>query len=238
MTHNDSQGDKKKQPIRLVGRFLLVLVGIDLILVVVNLLGAPSFLSLDEERNFSTWYSSAKLLGTALAAVWCMSLEPAILYRGLKRFTWPAVALLFTGLSMDETSTAHERLATVLMSSGEGDSLRTRLLGGDSAKDAFAWPVLFAPVIVAVIYFLVSALYSRMKSDRRSLWLGIAGCTAFVAAVLLEGPAVYFSPPIAAWGEAEVARYTLFAVAEETAEIAGTTLMLASLLLHARRLSD
>ena len=150
---------------------------------------------------------------------------------------WPAVAVIFVGLSMDETSTAHERLAAWIMSGDRIDSLRTRLLGGDAAKDAFLWPVLFAPVIVAVAYFLVTALYSRMKHDRPNLLLGLAGCAAFLAAVALEGPAVYMSPPIDAWGDAEIARYSFFVRLEESAEIFGATMMLASLLLHARQLA-
>ncbi len=224
------------EPILRVGWLLIVLVALDVALIAVNAVGATSFLNFDEERNFTTWYSSAKLLGAAVAALWCMTLEPGSQRRGAKRFVWPTVALLFVGLSMDETATAHERLAVLLMTSDEGESLRARLLGGDSAKDAFAWPVLFAPVILAILYFLVSALYSRMKQDRRSLLLGLAGCVAFVAAIVLEGPAVYFSPPIVAWGESEVARYMLFTLLEESAEVVGATLMLAALLLHARHL--
>lgn len=219
-------------------RLLLALVALDAALIVVNAVGAPSFLILDEEANFTTWYSSAKLLATALAALWCLALEPDSLRRGMQRWLWPAVALVFAALSMDETSTAHERLAARLMSGQGVGSLRARLLGGDADKDAFAWPVLFAPVILALIYFLVSALWSRMKTDRRSFWLGAAGCAAFVTAVVLEGSAIYSSPPMAAWGEQELTRYALFALVEETAEVIGATLMLASLLLHVRVLEQ
>jgi len=218
---------------------LAVLVALDLVVILINALGlAPSFLNLDEEQNLTTWYSSAKLLGSALAAIWCMRLERPADLAGPRRWVWPAIALLFVGLSMDETATAHERLAAWFMSGTGGDALRTRLLGGDASKDAFAWPVLFAPVIAGIVILLVVALYRLMQQNRRSFFLGLAGCTAFVTAVLLEGPAVYGSPPIEAWGDAEVARYMLFVLVEESAEVLGTTLMLASLVLHARFLSE
>jgi hypothetical protein len=217
---------------------LIVLVVLDLLVILTNALGlAPSFLSLDEEQNLTTWYSSTKLFGSALAAIWCMRLERPVDLVGSRRFIWPAIAVLFVGLSMDETATAHERLAAWFMSGPGGDSLRTRLLGGDASKDAFAWPVLFAPVIAGIVILLMTALYRRMKQDRRSLLLGLAGCVAFITAVALEGPAVYDSPPIEAWGDAEVARYMLFVLLEESAEVLGTTLMLASLVLHAKFLS-
>ena len=54
---------------RAVARLLLVVVGIDVVLVLVNFADPPSFLNLDEEKNFPTWYSSAKLLATAFAAI-------------------------------------------------------------------------------------------------------------------------------------------------------------------------
>lgn len=214
-------------------RFLVALIAIDALLIGANLsFYVPSFLDLDHERNLPTWYSSAKLLLTSLAALACAYLQPAWLRRGLHRFVWPTVALLFAALSMDETATAHERLAAAWMSGSEGEGLRARLLGGDSAKDAFIWPVLFAPIILAILGFLAHALWTRIE-DRRYLALGVGGCVGFVAALVLEGPVVYLSPPVEAWSAAEVARYSLFAVFEESAEVIGTTLMLASLLLHA-----
>jgi hypothetical protein len=214
---------------------ILALLALDVLLIALNLFGAPAFFDLDQEMNFPTWYSSAKLLGSAWAALWCMKLEPPAQRRGWNRLVWPAVALLFLALSMDETATAHERLAALIMSGGWGDSLRQKLLGGDATKDAFAWPVLFGPLILALLYFLAAALYSRMKQSRLSLVLGLSGCAAFLAAVVLEGPAVYFSPPIETWGAAETARYSRWAKLEESAEVVGATLMLASLLLYADR---
>jgi hypothetical protein len=216
----------------LAPRLLLALVVVDVLLLAVNVIGAPSFLDLDQERNFPTWYSSAKLLGASMAALWCWRLEPAERRRGTSGLFWPIAAVLFALLSMDETATAHERFAALLMSGAAGMSLRNRLLGGDQLKDAFVWPVLLAPLALAIFGFLLYLLWERMRDNRRSLVLGFLGCAAFILAMMLEGPAVYTSPPIAAWGAAEVARYRLFILVEEGAELAGTTLMLAALLLH------
>jgi hypothetical protein len=219
-------------------RLLLALVVVDLLLLAVNVIGAPSFLDLDQEKNFPTWYSSAKLLGASLAALWCWRLEPPERRRGASGLFWPIAAVLFAVLSMDETATAHERLAALLMSGAAGTPLRTRLLGGDELKDAFVWPVLFAPLALAIFGFLFYLLWERMRDNRTSLILGVLGCAAFVLAMVLEGPAVYTSPPIATWGVAEVARYRLFILFEEGAELAGTTLMLAALLLHGAWLAN
>ena len=165
-----------------VARALGLLVALDLILILLNAFDlAPSFIKLDEEQNFTTWYSSAKLLGSALAAIWCMRLERPADLAGARRWIWPGIALLFVALSMDETATAHERLAARFMSGAAGDSLRTRLLGGDASKDAFAWPVLFAPIIAAIVIFLTAALYRQVKQNRRSFFLGLAGCAAVTA---------------------------------------------------------
>ena len=68
-------------------RVLLALVVVDVLLLAVNVIGAPSFLDLDQEKNFPTWYSSAKLLGASMAALWCWRLEPAERAEGEHR--WP-----------------------------------------------------------------------------------------------------------------------------------------------------
>ena len=219
-------------PGRQIRRLIIVLIVVDISLITANVIGAPSFLDLDQEQNFPTWYSSAKLLGTAMVALWCMAIEPRPTRRGMRSMMWTAVAVLFLALSIDETSSAHERLAAAVMSSDAGEVLRTRVLGGDGAKDAFIWPILFAPVIVAIIYFLVIALCTLLKGNRRSIVLGLTGCAAFGAAVILEGLAVYRSPPVETWGESEISRYFRFAIVEESAEIIGATLMLAALALH------
>lgn len=222
----------------LVRRFLWMLLAADGLIIAANVaFDVPSFFDLDEERNFTTWYSSAKLLLAALAALACAIEEPPGPRSRSGRSVWVVVALLLAGLSMDETATAHERLAALAMKLTAGESLRERLLGGDPAKDAFAWPVLFAPVIVAMLGFLVHALYSRLAKNRTSLVLGLAGCLCLAAALILEGPMVYLSPPVEAWGAAEMGRYRLFTFFEESAEVFGTTLILAALLLHAALVS-
>ena len=61
-----------------------------------------------------------------------------------------------------------------------------------------------------------------MRGNRLSVLLGSLGCIAFLLALVLEGPAVYTSPPIAAWGTVEIARYRLFSFFEETFGIPGS----------------
>ncbi|MCP3981993.1 MAG: hypothetical protein GY716_22035 [bacterium] len=224
-----------------VVRWLIGLAVVDGLLLVVNaaslLAGReiPALLCLDQEASLPTWYSSAKLLAVALAAVGCQRSAAAELRRGLRGLVWPGVALLFGLLALDESFSLHERLAALLMSGELGAAVRLRVLGGDGAKDAFAWPVLFAPFVVALLWFLATTLYSRLRTDRRNLVLGLLGCVAYLGAVVLEGGAVFASPPIDAWGDAELTRYFYFVLFEEGLELLGTTAMLAALALHATR---
>ena len=219
-----------------IPRWLWAIVAADLLFVLVNALpllqgrSAPALLSLDLELSVVTWYSSAKLATVGLLALCCSRRDSV--EGGLRRLVWPSLAALFFALAVDESASLHERLARFLMSSELGERLRIRLLDGDADKDAFAWPVLLAPVVVAVVFFLAHALYDRMRSNRQGLALGLAGVACYVGAVGLEGIAVYTSPAIELWGAAELARYQRFMLVEESLELAGTTLMLAALLCH------
>ena len=197
-----------------------------------NALGASSFFNLDEEQNFPTWYSSTKLLLAALAAFGCWRKETLEAGRNLRSLVWLLVSALLVGLSLDETASVHEKLTAYLMRGEVGKGVRERFLGGDVAKDSFAWPILLAPLVIAAAGFLAFAIYSKMKGNRRALLLGLVACALFLTAVILETPAVYGSPPIETWGAAEIARYRLFTLIEESAEMLGATLLLAALLLH------
>ena len=105
-------------------RFLWLLIVTDAWIVAANAaFDVPSFLDLDEERNFTTWYSSAKLL----LALWRRCLwrqEPPGPRRGTGRLVWLALALTLGALSMDETATAHERWRPDDEAHGGGKSAR------------------------------------------------------------------------------------------------------------------
>ena len=208
---------------------------VDVTLVITNLAGGPAFLDLDAENNFPTWYSSAKLMSTALAALGLARLPAGRGSTRRRRLRWSLVAVLFAALSIDETAAWHERLATAVFSSDAAAGLRGRLLGGDPGKDALLWPVLFAPVVLGLLYFLAAVLWTELRRDRLSRILGLAGCLLLLSAVGLESLAALGSPPIEVWGTAEVARYRLLVLLEESSEVAAATALLAALLRHLAR---
>src|SRR5688572_12086924 len=154
-------------------RLLLTLVGVDLLLVILHLAtNATPVLDLDAEGNVPTWVSSGKLLAIAVLAViaWRQEQrEPGLRHRWL----WLLVAALFAGMSLDETASLHERAARALVSQGPAGNLRATLLGGDSAKDSFAWVVLFGPLAIAVFFLLIGFGWTRRHRIQRVAGLGL-----------------------------------------------------------------
>jgi hypothetical protein len=215
------------EPSLLPRRLVLALVSVDVLVVLLHVLtdGAEVF-NLDAEANVPTWYSSAKLLCIAVAALAAWHAEGADAARGLKvlpnRWLWLAAVGLFTVMSMDETAQIHERTARVLVQ-GSARSLRTTLLGGDANKDSYAWVVLAAPIAVAVVFFMVAFAWTRRVRLKRVLPLGIAGLACYLTALVLEPAAVYFTPKMADWDAALRHRYESFSMVEESCEIVGTT---------------
>jgi hypothetical protein len=193
--------------------------------------GHPAF-NLDSEGNVPTWYSSAKLLGIAALSV--------AAYRAERKnpapypWLWLLMAGLFGLMSMDETASLHERAAGELVKLGFAGNLRANLLGGDEAKDSFAWVVLFSPVAAAVVFFLAAFAWTRRALLRRVLKLGAAGLACYLGALALEPAAVYFTPAIANWDKATQQRYQRFSTVEEMLELVGTSLLLLTVLACAR----
>ena len=207
------------------------LILIDSAFILLNLFVPTSVYSLDEEANLPTWYSSAKLLALASLALWLYFREgaaggPAYLYRAL----WLPVGAVFLMLSIDETATLHERTARWAMDSELGGTLRRRFLGGDQHKDAFIWPIIFAPFVLALLFFLIRFFVDRFRRHRKALALSLGGCALFGLAVLLEGWVAYSSPDMQHWESAEADRYVRFTVAEEAAELYGTPAILGAFL--------
>lgn len=216
-------------------RVLLALLTTDLLLVVLHVATrGAAVVDLDAEGNIPTWVSSAKLLAIAVLAylAWQREQEdPSLKYRGL----WLGVALLFAAMSLDETASLHERAARALISHGPARNLRATVLGGDAAKDSFAWVVLFAPLAVATLFFLVGFGWTRRHRLRRVAGLALAGLGCYVGAMVLEPAAVYFSPAMATWNAVARRRYERFSTVEETLEIIGTTLLLLTMIAYVRR---
>jgi hypothetical protein len=215
-------------------RLLAALLAVDLSLVALHVLtrGAP-VVDLDAEGNLPTWVSSAKLLAIAALAYLAWRHEerdPSLRHRWL----WLGVAGLFGAMSIDETASLHERAARALVSLGPARNLRATILAGDAAKDSFAWVVLFAPLALGVLFFLLGFGWTRRHRLRRVIGLAVAGLACYVGAMVLEPAAVYFSPAMATWDAVARRRYERFSTVEETLEIAGTTLLLLTMIAYVR----
>jgi hypothetical protein len=207
--------------------FSLILL-VDLLLLVLHLTGGWSVINLDEEGNLSAWYSSTKLLSLAVLCgiIWATERNQQAAQRRKLTFLWLVVALIFLGLSMDETASLHERLArTVMEESDVGLDIRETVLDGDATKDSFAWVLLLSPFIVATIIFFVSFFYTRLFRSGTGFVLAMCALALFTLAVALEAT-IYFLPSFSEWTAVELEKYKRFIGFEEAGELLGSTLFL------------
>jgi hypothetical protein len=168
--------------------------------------------SLSYEGNVPTWYSSVLLVGAALAT----ALFALHLRQSGGRFTrrWMLLACLLAYVSLDETATLHERLNGLFSVEGLDGWL------------TFGWilPVGAAVVLLAIAYFPI--VFALPRATRNLVIL---------AGVLYVGGALVFELPLGWWtaqaGE-ESLGYILIDWGEETLELAGATLYLATMAGH------
>lgn len=207
-------------------RAALVLFWSDALLIALHLAtDHTAAFNLDGEGNVPTWWSSAKLLAVGALAVVVYAQEGLLRRPPRFRWMWLGVGALFAALSMDEASSLHERAARTIMEAGYGNTLRRTVLGGDEAKDSFAWVILFSPVAVAVFTFLAVFAWSRRKELKRLLVFGFAGVGCYITAIVLEPLAVYFTPAMQDWTATEMHRYQRLTLVEESLELLGTSFL-------------
>jgi len=228
------QGGQKSmdKPPRFLTAVFAVLLVVDVVLIVLHVGFGWSLINLDEEGNLATWYSSAKLLALAVVAgtIWTAEGRQTQSQRRKFRVLWLLVALIFLGLSIDETSSIHERLARVVMQeSSVGLDIRETVLGGDATKDAFAWVLIFSPLIVATAVFFLFFFYTRLFRSRHGFVPAMAALGLFLLAVIMEST-IYLSPSMREWTTGELSRYRAGIALEESGEILGSTLFLLAFL--------
>lgn len=215
------------------GKFaILALLGADVLLIALHTLLGWDVVNLDQEANLSTWYSSAKLLMLALMSVLIWDAERKA-HNGF-RFTWLwlLVALIFLGLSADETASMHERASRFVMKESDiGLDIRETVLGGDRHKDSFAWVLLLSPLIVAVTAFFLVFFVNRLRRCRPAVIAAVAGVGLFLLAIAMEAT-IYFFPSIGDWSESNVKLYNAFIAIEESGELFGSSLLLLAFLFY------
>ena len=218
-------------------RLCMALLVLDVTCIALHLITGWPVFDLDQEGNLSAWYSSAKLLGIALVAVAVYFRERDAGGASCRHtWLWLLVAFIFVGLSADETASMHERMARMFMEeTSVGLDVRETLLGGDKAKDSFAWVLLFSPLILAVALFFAVFFYKRFRNQKIAAVMAMAGIACFLAAAGMEAT-ILARPSFKDWTASTTSAYRTGTAVEESGEIFGTTLIFMALVAYGLRL--
>ena len=171
-----------------------------------------ALLSLSEEANVPTWYSSMLLFGCALALASIAILVRSAGGRMVKQ--WAALAAVFGYMSLDETAQIHERLNSL------------HALANLRGVFYFGW-IIPAGVIVLALGAAYLPFVLHLPKTTRTRFI--------VAGAIYVGGALVMEMPLGAWatkhGENNLG-YALIDAVEETMEMAGASLFLAALMKH------
>lgn len=179
-------------------------------------------LDLDGENNIPTWFSSAILaiagiLLTVIARAKFQLRQPYVLH-------WAGLALIFVGLSLDETASLHEAAGALVR----------RLLDTSGALYS-AWVI---PAMVFLVMF--GAIYLRFLLSlprRTAAWFVFAGLLFVGGALGLEMVGWHYRYPMHAlnptdWDASKNFTYALINHAEEVLEMTGTIVFIYALLCY------
>ncbi|MDQ7063246.1 MAG: hypothetical protein Q9P90_03265 [candidate division KSB1 bacterium] len=203
---------------------LAVILAVDALLIAANFSFAlkwhivPHFLkdqlNMDREAVFGAWYPSMLLFTLALLALFNYNLD---LTRGHGWWArgWLGIFLVTLMLSADEVSAIHERI---------GGWFGDKIGGIDFLPQAYAWVLIFAPFVLAVVVFYLLFFIRRFRHSLVSRNLALAGTALWLLAVIFESLAnLLFS----------ARTINLERAFEESSELMGTTLLLIAFALTA-----
>lgn len=197
-------------------------IAIDLFILLFNMFptgnsGADHFMSIDDESNFVTWYSSSKLLFGALLCL--------IVSRRRVGFRWTfrfaGIALL--GISMSETSMFHERFSAAIYTIRTGE---VNMTGGKGL-----WVIYFAPVCLIVILVLARVAQKVSKEFKVIRWPMIFTVVLWTVVLIAEA-----APRWAGLTTESSLRTAV--IIEESCELFGASTLLYGLLALIREISD
>jgi hypothetical protein len=187
-------------------------------------LGAPSeilhyLFDLNGEANILTWFSSVQLF--AIGIVFFLMARDVAVKEAVNRRFATTLALIFTGLSLDETAIIHERLNDTLV-------WFCFLWRFNELNDGI-WIPIYLLLVVLICLYLYKHVRTIFKTDRASCLLLIAGVGIFIlGAVGLEILEDVYLLKIE-----KSTLYCLESMAEEFLEMFGASLILCgALLLH------
>lgn len=208
---------------------LITLLGIVLVMGILHFFfgdmsaGGIKWFNLDKERNLPAWFSGVLFLlfGCAAFVAFCQEMkinanEKEQLFR--LPWLWLFTGFAGVGMSIDEITVLHENLFW--------REVREATLESNSAwVYATQWQILFAPVIILIFGYFIVFFYNRYISSQLSYKAAFAGIGCWLLALLPEGLRESFKQMGAGWYSAEV-------VFEESMEMAGAVLLMASIVFY------
>lgn len=209
----------------LVRRAVLALLGIELVLVVMDLIFAfakvvdlrlvQRLWNTAREDSFATWFASSQALLVALALLGLALTRRAAGSRGA--LGWGLLAAFFAAVSADDALSIHERA---------GGALRRGLFAdGASWFPSYSWQLMFGPLLVVIALAMIAFLARNLAPHLR-LWIvaGLAMAAFAVGMDFVEGLDGAFDRIAAALHLSPYTVSHLSKVTEELLEMAGTTM--------------
>ena len=194
------------------------LTGAQLLLIVINAIGAPDALNLARDSNIPAFFHSGLLMSIAgaCAAIFAASMGrfgTALRYVPHPRL-WLAVGVAFAYFSLDEALKIHEWVAHHLF---EAMGLWDDMLAGDLT---FAlWEAVYAPLFGGICLLILVLLFRNRADYPASLWAGLLAIGLWGLALVMEFVTMTFV------SENQGVSLGLSRL-EEGAEMAGSTLFL------------
>ena len=210
------------------------LLTLDALLVLAHVLWGRrcELLQLHTDASLPGWYIGAKLLMMAVLA-WWFSIDVRGPRRRERALLWQIAAAGFVGLSMEKTLQMHQRVSRAFMQTGAGDAIRQTLAHGDTMKDSYGWVILLLPVMLAMLYFLVTFFREEFHHEGRTLAWWFIGLGLALCHPLLEFD-VYWFAPINEWTARTLHIYAAISLVRRAAELAALSCLLIALLRHLR----
>jgi hypothetical protein len=194
-----------------------------------------------EERNASTWFQvlQATLAGFTAFGIYYMSAGQETCRWTLRG--WVATGAFFVYLGIDEGAMLHENLASAIRDGvGGPQGYSSGPIRWFLGIDTHNWQLFLLPFLAVAGLLVFIFLWKQLDRFGLRKWLLLGWSCYLVAIVMdfLQGRDNFFWDIASAmlWEEGEVEHY--WAVAEETLEMLGTTLVWQGLMRHLACMTD
>jgi hypothetical protein len=158
-------------------KILFLVILLDLILILLHLIWGRgiSFVNLDLEYNLPTFYSGFKLVLIGSLA-FLGYLKNDLIDRA---HYWLVLGAIFIYLGVDEVLELHERIAHYI-----SNQFLSEL--GWYDNEVFYWTIIFTPLIILAVVFLITFYQKILASNSRSRKYFLFGLILFVLVIISE----------------------------------------------------